>query len=92
MLGILKNKVFCPDPIGYKIDYDYTNYLRIKLLKLNHFEVLSFINPKIYSLHYLLGDKAIGTQDEFGSILKLPPVIILNFNIFQLKVNINTFL
>jgi len=72
MLGVLKHRVCCKDEIGYKLDYDLSNYLRIKLLKLSHFEVMSFIFPRIYKLHNILDDNTIGEYTD--NVMKLPEV------------------
>ncbi len=74
MLGLLKNRVCCKDDIGNKQDYDLSNFLRVKLLKLNQYEVLSFVNPKIYALHHMLDNKEIGESDNNG-VVNLPKVI-----------------
>jgi hypothetical protein len=72
ILGVLKHRVCCKDEIGFKLDYDLSNFLRIKLLKLSHFEVMSFIYPRIYALHYLEEDKTLG--DFENDIVKMPQV------------------
>lgn len=75
MLGVLKHRVCCKDEIGYKLDYDLSNFLRIKLLKLSHFEVMSFIYPRIYPLHTLATDSKLGDYDTNG-IMIMPQVIM----------------
>lgn len=73
MLGVLKHRVCCRDEIGYKLDYDISNYQRIKILKLCNAEVLPFIYPRNYALHSILEDKSIGELEN--GTLKLPTVI-----------------
>lgn len=75
-LGFMKNRVCCRDEIGLKLDIDTSNYMRIKIQKLNVNDVMSFIYPKIYQLHHLLIDKTLGTVGEDG-LVSLPGVFIL---------------
>lgn len=74
MLGILKHRVCCKDELDRKFDVDLSNYLRIKIQKLNCNDILSFIYPRIYPVHQILYDENIGNYDEYGNVV-LPQVI-----------------
>jgi len=67
MLGVLKHRVCCKDEISFKLDYDLSNYLRVKILKLCVYEVMAFIYPRIYSLHDFTNDNTLGEYQD-GSI------------------------
>jgi len=71
--GILKNRVSCKDEIGLKLDIDTSNYIRIKMLRMNVEELNNFIYPKFYQIHHLLLDQSLGTPDENGFI-SLPQI------------------
>lgn len=73
MLGILKHRICCRDEIGLKYDIDLVNYFRMKAQKLPVSEVVSFIYPRIYSLHDVLNNESIGEYDSDGSVY-LPDV------------------
>lgn len=73
ILGILKHRVSCKDERERKFDIDLSNYLRIKLQKMNASDILSFIYPRIYSVHQILSDDYIGNYDENG-LVNLPQV------------------
>lgn len=72
--GILKNRICCKDEIGLKLDIDTSNYIRLKLLRMNVNEVINFIYPKFFQIHHLLLNNEIGTKDENGEVL-LPEII-----------------
>lgn len=68
--GMLKNRICCKDEIGLKLDIDTSNYIRIKLLRMNVNEIINFIYPKFFQIHHLLIDQKVGTlNDELGVIL-----------------------
>ena len=73
VLGILKHRVSCKDELERKFDVDLSNYLRIKIQKLNYSDVLSFIYPRVYPLHQIMFDENMGNFDENGFV-NLPPV------------------
>ena len=77
MLGILKHRVCCKDELDRKLDVDLSNYMRIKIQKMNFNDILSFVYPRIYALHQLLGDSTIGNYDESG-VVGLPTVKKIN--------------
>ena len=68
VLGILKHRVCCKDELERKLDVDLSNYLRIKIQKLNCSDVLSFIFPRIYPIHQILYDEHIGNFNEDGMV------------------------
>ena len=71
LLGILKHRVCCKDELERKFDVDLSNFLRVKIQKMNYSDVLSFIYPRIYSLHQIIYDENIGNYDE-NQIVHLP--------------------
>jgi hypothetical protein len=73
ILGILKHRVCCKDELERKFDIDLSNYLRLKIQKLNFSDVLSFVYPRIYPLHQIMFDENVGNYDENGFVV-LPQV------------------
>lgn len=71
--GIIKNRVSCKDEVGLKLDIDTSNYIRIKLLKMNVAEVINFIYPKFFQIQHLTIDKNLGIADEEGNV-SLPQI------------------
>ena len=78
MIGVIKHRVCCKDEILYKLDYDLSNYLRIKLLKINNYEIMSFIYPRVYSLSECLIDETLG---EYNNGVINMPAVNYNFNL-----------
>ena len=66
---MLKHKVLKEDITVNNPETDYTNYLRIKLLKLSFHETLSFIYPKIYALHEFISDLKLGEYEDNTSMI-----------------------
>jgi hypothetical protein len=79
-LGVLKHRVCCKDELERKLDIDLSNYLRIKIQKMNQNDVMAFIYPRIYPLHQLLYDTSLGNNDEYGNVI-MPQVFKLFYNI-----------
>jgi protein transport protein SEC24 len=75
ILGMLKHRVLCRDELDRKLDVDVSNYLRIKLQKLNVDDCMTFVYPRIYNFTEILSNPSIGTYDENGIII-LPNVVI----------------
>jgi hypothetical protein len=73
MLGMLKHRVCCKDETDRKLDPDLNNYLRIKMQKLTVDDIMPFIYPRIYPIHEVLVNDAIGQYDENGLVM-LPEV------------------
>ncbi|MCQ2817407.1 MAG: Sec23/Sec24 zinc finger-containing protein [archaeon] len=67
-LGMSKNRVFCRDELDKKFDIDLSNYLRIKLQRMDVNEAMRFILPNIYPLYLIYEDQSIGNYDENGDI------------------------
>lgn len=76
VLGMLKNRVCCRDEIERKLDIDLSNYLRIKIQKMNLYDIMAFIYPRIYALHGILDDGSLGNYDENNNVI-LPQVNFL---------------
>jgi hypothetical protein len=76
LLGILKHRVCCKDELERKFDVDLSNYLRLKIQKMNMSDVLAFIYPRIYAIHQIIYDEHIGNYDE-NQNLTLPQVRLL---------------
>ena len=74
ILGILKHRISCKDERERKFDIDLSNYLRLKLQKMNPDDVMTFICPRFYSIHQVLIDESIGNYDENG-LVNLPQVL-----------------
>ncbi len=72
---MLKHRVCCKDELDRKLDVDVSNYLRIKLQKLNVDDCMAFIYPRIYNFTEILSNPSIGSYDENG-IIVLPNVNI----------------
>lgn len=73
ILGIFKHRISCKDEYGLKLDFDFSNYLRNTILKLNVIEITSFIYPKLYELDQLLLDLTLGQYYVNGEV-NLPNV------------------
>ena len=78
-LGMFKHRIFCKDEIDKNYDIDLSNFLRIKIQKMNSTEILSFLYPNIYSIHELYENNTLGTYNENGEI-QLPSIINCNRN------------
>jgi protein transport protein SEC24 len=69
ILGMLKHRVCCKDELDKKLDVDVSNYLRIKLQKLNVDDCMTFIYPRIYNFTEILTNPSIGSYNENGMII-----------------------
>lgn len=75
MLGLYKNRIFCKDEIEKRLDIDLSNYLRVKLQRMEINEAMSFILPKIYPIDLCYEDSSIGQRNnETGEVLLPDPV------------------
>jgi len=74
VLGLLKHRVSCKDELERKLDIDLSNYMRIKIQKLNLYDVMAFIYPRIYPIHSILDDNTLGNFDENSNVI-LPQIV-----------------
>ncbi len=72
ILGMLKNRIYCKDEIERRFDTDLSNYLRIKLARMDLNEAMSFILPKIFPLHLCYEDATIGQRNEETGEVNIP--------------------
>jgi protein transport protein SEC24 len=78
-IGMIKHRINCLDEITHSMDVDLSNYLRIKILKSNVEDVMSYINPKIYNLKMLLPmyhNEDLLSYNENGE-LRMPSLVQL---------------
>lgn len=75
ILGVLKHRICCKDELDRKLDVDLSNYLRIKIQKMNYLDVMAFVYPRIYPLHQILYDESLGNFNENGNV-NMPQVRI----------------
>ena len=73
-LGMCKNRVFCKDELDKKFDVDLSNYLRIKLQRMDVNEAMKFILPNIFPIYQVYEDNSIGNYDENGEINLPQPI------------------
>ncbi len=78
-IGMIKHRINCLDEITHSMDVDISNYIRIKILKSNVEDVMSYINPKIYNLKMLLPiyhNEDLLSYNEIGE-LRMPSLVQL---------------
>ena len=75
ILGMYKNRILCKNELDKRLDIDLSNYIRIKLQRMEVNEIMSFILPKIFALHECYSDSTIGSKNmETGEVV-LPSLL-----------------